>query len=503
MDDLLFDVSDLIPFVIIALVIAAVVIILLTGYVKASPDTALIISGMRKNARFLIGKAGIKIPFFEKKDELSLKLVSVDVKTSSPVPTADYINIKVDSAVNIKIGISDEMLKRAAQNFLNCNTDKIGNVAREVLEGNMREIIGQMELKEMVSDRQKFAEKVRDNAVPDLAAMGLEIISFNVQNFIDNNEVIENLGIDNISKIKKSASIAKAESEKEVAIAKAQADKEANDARVASETEISIKNNQLEIRKAELKKEADAKKAEADVIYRIVEQEQRKQLEITSANANIAKQEKEVELKTKEVAVKEKALDAEVRKQAEANRFAREQKAQAELYERQKEAEAKAYEAVQEADALKATAEADRYQAEQEAWGIKAKGEAEAEAIKAKALAEAAGIEKKAEAMAKMGEAAILEMYFKAYPEVAKSVAEPLSKVDSIVMYGEGNSAKLTEDIVKSVTQVDQGLQKSMGIDIKSLLAGVIGGKVAAVGVQKEIEPESKVEETSEPTEQE
>lgn len=148
MDDLLFDVSDLIPFVIIALVIAAVVIILLTGYVKASPDTALIISGMRKNARFLIGKAGIKIPFFEKKDELSLKLVSVDVKTSSPVPTADYININVDSAVNIKIGISDEMLKRAAQNFLNCNTDKIGNVAREVLEGNMREIIGQMELKE-------------------------------------------------------------------------------------------------------------------------------------------------------------------------------------------------------------------------------------------------------------------------------------------------------------------------------------------------------------------
>lgn len=503
MDDLLFDVSDLIPFVIIALVIAAVIVILLTGYVKASPDTALIISGMRKNPRFLIGKAGIKIPFFEKKDELSLKLVSVDVKTSSPVPTADYININVDSAVNVKIGVSEEMLKRAAQNFLNCNTDKIGNVAREVLEGNMREIIGQMELKEMVSDRQKFAEKVRDNAVPDLAAMGLEIISFNVQNFIDNNEVIENLGIDNISKIKKTASIARAESEKEVAIAKAQADKEANDARVASETEISIKNNQLEIRKAELKKEADAKKAEADVIYRITEQEQRKQLEITSANANIAKQEKEVELKTKEVAVKEKALDAEVRKQAEANRFAREQKAQAELYERQKEAEAKAYEALQEADALRATAEADRYQAEQEAWGIKAKGEAEAEAIKAKALAEAAGIEKKAEAMAKMGEAAILEMYFKAYPEVAKSVAEPLSKVDSIVMYGEGNSAKLTEDIVKSVTQVDQGLQKSMGIDIKSLLAGVIGGKVAAVGVQKEIETDSKVQQTGEPAEEE
>lgn len=164
-------------------------------------------------------------------------------------------------------------------------------------------------------------------------------------------------------------------------------------------------------------------------------------------------------------------MDAEVRKKAEVDRFTREQEAEADLYERKKDAEA--------------------YEAEQEAAGVRAKGEAEASAIQAKALAEAAGIEKKAEAMAKMGEAAILEMYFKAYPEVARIVAEPLSKVDSIVMYGDGNSAKLTEDIVKSVAQVDQGLQKSMGLDIKSLLAGVIGGKVAAVGVQKDSENDS------------
>nr|WP_264470195.1 flotillin family protein [Anaerostipes caccae] len=98
---------------------------------------------MRKKPRFLIGKAGVKIPFFEKKDELSLRLVSVDVKTSSPVPTADYINTNVDSAVNVKIGSSQEMLEKASQNFLDCGTDIIGMISREVLEGNMREIIGQ------------------------------------------------------------------------------------------------------------------------------------------------------------------------------------------------------------------------------------------------------------------------------------------------------------------------------------------------------------------------
>ena len=191
-------------------VIAVVVIILAilaSGYVKAPPDTAFIISGFQKGQRILIGKAGIKLPFFERLDKLSLKLVAIDVKTSDAVPTADYINIQVDAAVNIKVGDEPQKLQKASQNFLNRDSEYIAKVAREVLEGNMREIVGKMRLEEMVSDRQKFAELVKENAEPDLAAMGLDIISFNVQNFVDSNQVIENLGIDNIVKIKKSAAI--------------------------------------------------------------------------------------------------------------------------------------------------------------------------------------------------------------------------------------------------------------------------------------------------------
>ena len=172
------------------LVGALILVIVLTGYVKASPDTAYIISGLRKQPKVLIGKAGIKIPFLEKKDELNLQLIPIDVKTSSAVPTADYININVDAAVNVKISDNSERLGLAAQNFLNKRVDYIANVAREVLEGNMREIVGRMNLEEMVSDRQKFAELVKENAEPDLAKMGLDIVSFNVQNFVDGNGVI-------------------------------------------------------------------------------------------------------------------------------------------------------------------------------------------------------------------------------------------------------------------------------------------------------------------------
>ena len=138
--------SELLQIIVPVIIAIVVIAILLSGYVKASPDTAYIISGMRKKPKVLIGRAGIKIPFFEKKDELNLQLIPINVKTSTAVPTADYINISVDAAVNVKISDKEERLELAAQNFLNKKVDYIAQVAREVLEGNMREIVGKMNL---------------------------------------------------------------------------------------------------------------------------------------------------------------------------------------------------------------------------------------------------------------------------------------------------------------------------------------------------------------------
>lgn len=475
-----------IPVIILVIVLVLLILIMISGYVKASPDTAVIISGLRKKPKVLIGKAGIKIPFLERKDELNLQLIPIDVKTSNAVPTADYININVDATVNVKISDNEERLKLAAQNFLNKNAEYIGRVAREVLEGNVREIVGKMALEEMVSDRQKFAMLVKENAEPDLAAMGLDIISFNVQNFVDGNGVIENLGVDNIVKIQKNAAISRAESEKEIAKAQANAKREANEAEVNAASEIAKKQNELAIRKAELKREADIKQAEADAAYTIQEEEQRKTVEITTANANIAKQEKEILLKQREAEVMEQALDAQVKKKAEAEKFAKQQQADAALYERQREAEARQFETEKEAQAMKAQAEAKRYTMEQEADGIRTKGLAEAEAIRAKAVAEAEGIEKKAEAMAKMGEAAVLEMYFKALPEVVKNAAEPLSNVDKITMYGDGNSAKLMKDVMGTVVQITDGLKESTGVDLQAVLSGFLAGKAATANDSKD-----------------
>lgn len=457
--------TTILPYLPIILIVIVALIILKAGYIKAPPDTALIISGMHKKPRVLIGKAGIRIPFFERVDNLSLGAIQIDVKTGSAVPTAEYINVRVDSTVSVRVGQSPEMIALAAQNFLNVDRDTIARKINDLLEGNIREIVGQMKLTDMVSDRKLFSEKVQENAVPDLARYGLELITFNVQNFSDDNDVITNLGIDNVAQISKNAAIAKSNAEREIEVAKAENAKQANDAKVKAAEDIATRNNDLAIKQAQLQQEADTRKAQAAAATGIEEENQRKIKEVAATNANIAKAEREAELKQKQIQLKEYELDALVRKQAEADKFAAEKQAEADLVRRQKEAEARAYEAIKSAEAKKAQADADRYAAEQQAAGIQAVG-----------AAEAAAIEAKAEAQKKMGEASIIEMYFKALPDVVASAAAPLAKVDKIVQYGDGNSTKLVKDVMTSANQIMEAMADS-GIDIKDMLTSALKKK--------------------------
>ena len=439
-------------------VIVLVALVVIFGYVKAPPDIAYIISGVRKNPRILVGKAGIKIPFFERLDKLALGAIQIDVKTGSSVPTAEYINVRIDSTVSVRVSQDPELMKIAAQNFLNVPREEIARKVNDLLEGNIREIAGSMKLTEMVSDRKKFSEQVQENAVPDLQRFGLELVSFNVQNFVDDNDVITNLGIDNVEQIRKAAMIAKSNAQREVAIAEAENAKQANDAKIKSAEEIAVRKNDLAIKQAQLQKISDTEQAQADAAASIEAENQRKIMEVAAANADIARTERETELKRQQIELKERELDALVRKQADAEKYAAEKKAEAELITRQKKAEAERYEKEQEAEAMKAQADAAKYAAMAEAEGIAAKGRAEAEAI-----------EKKAEAQKLMGEASVVDMILQTLPKMTEAAAAPLANVDTLTMYGEGNSSKLVGDVMKTTNQVMEGLAAN-GINVIDII---------------------------------
>ena len=451
-----------------------VIVLLILGYLKAPPDTAYIISGLRKR-RILIGKAGWRVPFFERVDKLSLRVMQVDVKTSEAVPTNEFINVTVDGVANIKISSDLQLLERASESLLGMHQSELISLVTQVLEGNMREIVGSVGLKEMVQDRQGVAKKIPENVVPDMQKLGIEVVNFNIQNFKDSSGTIENMGIDNVEQIRKNAQIAKANAQRDISIASSNAEQEANAVKVQAQKMIAEQNAELSIQQAEMQVKADTKKAEADAAYEIQQESQRKIIEVTKVSADIARKEKESELAEKEIAIQERKLDAEVRKAADAKKYQAEREAEAELARRQREADAQKYEAEQQAQARRAEAEAQRYAMEQEAEGIRARGLAEAEAI-----------ERKAEAQRKMGEASILEMYLAALPEVVKNAALPLAQTDKIVMYGDGNPTRMVRDVMNSSGQIIEGLKEATGIDLTALLSAYAAGKQGAQAQQAE-----------------
>ena len=497
---------ELISLIVPALIALAIIILLASGYTKAPPDMAYIISGVRKKPRILIGQAGIKIPFFERLDKLSLGAIQIDVKTRTAVPTAEYINVRVDSTVAVRVGRSDEMIALAAQNFLNINRQEIATKINDLLEGNIREIVGQMKLTEMVSDRKAFGEKVQANVVPDLARFGLELVSFNVQNFSDEGGVIDNLGIDNVEQIRKNAAIAKSDAKREIAIAEAENDKASNDAKVKAATEIAKKQTEFAIEKAAMQERADTAQAKADAAKQIEAENQRKAREIAEAEANLARQEKAIELQEREVAIKERKLEADVKKTAEAQKYAEQQAAEAKkyaaqaaadasLYERERKADAARIEAEKkaaadlalataEAEAQKRLAEAIEAEGKAKAAAAQALGLAEAEAIRAKAEAEAKGMLEKAEALKQYGDAAKQQMeldavkvLYEQLPAIAEAIGKGYQGANIHVI---GNDAgQLAGNMMSGITQITEGFKGATGMDLNSIIGGMLGAKLA------------------------
>ena len=186
-----------------------------------------------------------------------------------------------------------------------------------------------------------------------MAKFGLELASFNVQNFYDEGGVIDNLGIDNVEQIRKNAAIAKSDAQRKIAVAEAANAKKSNDAKVTAAENIAIYNNEYEMKQASLKRTADTTKAQAEAAKSIEQEKQHQLKDVAATEADIARQEKQIELKEREVAIKEKALDAEVKKTAEAEKYAEQQRAEAQLYTTQKQSEADLYERQKAAEAAK------------------------------------------------------------------------------------------------------------------------------------------------------
>lgn len=430
--------------IILALIIAGM------SYKVCPPDRVMVITGPG-GRRFVKGNATLVIPFVQRVDWLSLGAVQSMLSTSELIPTRDAILISVNAVANFQISDEPKALENAAKNYLNQSKDKMEEDVTQVLLGKLREVIGKTELKELMENRDTFAATVAESALSDMERLGLQLTTFNVQDFRDQQDVIANMGASMAAEISRDAQLAKIEADQQVA----------------------ERQNKLDLRKAELKAAADRAQAEADAVKGITGAEQSKTLKVKEQEAEIAAAEKKAVLAQREAEVREQELNATVRKKAEADRYAAEQDADARLYTTQKQAEAERYQREQEAQATKTTADADAHATE-------VRGRAEGAATQAKGVAEAEAIRAQGEAYNAMSNTYILaQRYINVLPDMIRAAAEPLTKVDRITMYGEGNGTKLVGDTVSTVSQLSEGLSQSLGIDLKSLLNSLVAGHAA------------------------
>lgn len=408
---------NLLPIIVGILVVAMV---FESCWRKCPPDKLMIVSGFGQ-MRSVSGKGTFVIPLLQRVDTLSLGAVQVQLTTENEIPTQDAILIHACAVANFQIGQTPELIETASKNYLNMDKEEMTRQVTEVMLGKMREVIGQMDLKELMRDRESFNAKVFDGSKDDLANLGLELRTFNVQDFSDSQGIIRSMGAD----------------------------------------------------------QADKAKAEADMVKATVTAEKQRELYIAQQEAEIAAETKKVELAERQADVRERELNATVKKQAEADRYAAEQAAEADLYKRTKQAEAARIERQNASDA-------ELYSAQKDAEGIKAKATAEAEATRLKGEADgaseksrgegiAAGVKAQAQAYNGMENPYLLaNRYIDIMPQVAEQVAKPLTAVDSIKMYGSGNAQKLVKETTSIVDQVASGLKDSTGVDLASLLSGLL-----------------------------
>lgn len=481
---LLLSVIGVVVFLLIALIA-----IFITKYRTAGPDEALIVTGSylgSKNVhvdesgnkiKIIRGGGAFILPVFQQAEPLSLLSSKLDV-TTPEVYTEQGVPVMADGTAIIKIGGSIEEIATAAEQFLGKKKEDRENEAREVLEGHLRSILGSMTVEEIYKNRDKFSQEVQRVATQDLAKMGLIIVSFTIKDVRDKNGYLDSLGKPRIAQVKRDADIATAEAEKETRIKRAEASKEAKKSELERATEIAEAEKENLMKMAEYRREQDIAKARADQAYDLETARAKQEVMEQEMQVKIIERQKQIELEEKEIQRRERQYDSEVKKKADADRYAVEQAASANKAKEIAQADANKYriEAM-----AKAEAEKVRIDGLAKAEAERAKGETEAEVIRLKGLAEAEAKRKIAEAFEQYGQAAILDMVVRMLPEYAKQVASPLANIDKLTVVDTGGNGengganKITGYATNLMSSLQESLKASSGIDVKQLLENFSG----------------------------
>jgi len=450
------EVSSLIIIIIAIVVVAALVAVVLKNYRKVGPNEVLIISGGRKRTiampdgtsrqvgyRIRIGGGTFVRPFIEQAQILPLEIIPMDIKVDDAIST-NGIRCTIRGTAEVKIAGDEAAIHLAAEQFLGRPLTDIRDVAFRTLEGSTRALIGSMTLESLNKSRKEFGQKIFEDVSQYFANMGLKLLSYNLKEVTDPSGYLEALGRPRIVQARRDAEVAEAEAARDAIIRSAEAKKEGDVAKIAAETQVAEANHDSELRRSELQKALNVKKADADFAYELERHKLNQQLKTEENKVKLIEKDSAIALEKKEIERVEQELEAKVRKPASAEQF-------------RLEAEAKGM------------AEAKRIQGVVEAELVEKVGKAEADAMR-----------RKAESWNSYSQPALLQMMFDKLPDLAREMAAPISKVDKIVMVsndGKLGTSKITGELAAMMSQLPTVVKSLSGFDLEAWLKKMSEGQ--------------------------
>ncbi|MDN6603655.1 flotillin family protein [Brevibacterium sp.] len=451
-----------------AVVIGAVVIIALIAFfvimrsIKiASPSEALIITGRNASGsggtgRIIIGGRSVVYPIVQKAFILSLSSRQIAVAIDGI--SMNGIALRLHGVAQVKVGGTEEDVRKAAQRFLD-QQDQIEPYSTEILSGTLRAVVGTLTVEQIIQDRASFAAQVQEESAHSMNNQGLVIDTFQISAVEDEGSYLRDWGRPQAAEVAKNAAIAEANAGRASSVEEALQNESTQKQQALPDQAIAEQQQQLALRRAGLKEEADQRQASADNAGPL---------------ANAAEKQKLLErdrVVAKEAAeLRAEQLDAEVRRPADAER-----------YRQQAEADARAYEIEAQG---RAEAAAELHRRSKDAEAIRLEGEAQADSIKARGEAEAGALQAQAEAYKKFNDAAVLSKVLEVLPNIAGELVAPYANIKDLSIVSTDGESKLANSVSNNLAQVLEVVRGTTGIDLSDLVgkASTQGGSKSAAG---------------------
>lgn len=424
-------------------------------FYTCGPNEAMVVSGCGRSPPLLIAGGRVFVfPCIQKIQRISLNTLTLNVK-SDKVYTRHGVPISVTGIAQVKIqGQNKEMLAAACQMFMGKSEGEIANIALETLEGHQRAIIAHLTVEEIYQDRKKFSEQVFKVASSDLVNMGIGVVSYTLKDVHDDQNYLSSLGKARTAQVQRDARIGEAQFKRDAVIREAHAMQEKVSAQYKNEIEMAKAQRDFELKKAAYDIEVNTKKAESEMAYQLQVAKTKQRIEEEKMQIQVVERTQQITLAEQEITRRERELEAQVWKPAEAERYRIEKIAEAEKQKLIMEAEA-------------------------EAESIRMKGEAEAFAVEAKGRAEAEQMAKKAEAFKEYREGAMVDMLLEKLPLIAEEISKPLCGVQKVTMVSSGGSevgaAKLTGEILDIMSRLPSTVEKLTGVNISQVISTRMG----------------------------